>query len=69
MAEEFEKYKRILKREDAEFKEVMRAEVSISLPSNFKQTKNENTTPEKNVLSPILHQNLLNFLLIDIPFL
>ena len=40
MAEEFEKYKRILKREDEEFKEVTRAEVSISLPSNSgKQNK------------------------------
>ena len=33
-AEEFEKYKRILKREHEEFKEAMKAEVSTSLPSN-----------------------------------
>ena len=40
MAEEFEKYMRILKREDEEFKEAMRAEVSISFPSNSsKQNK------------------------------
>ena len=35
MAEEFEKYKRILEREDEEFKEVMKAEVSTSLSSNL----------------------------------
>ena len=34
MAEELEKYKKILKREDEEFKEAMKAEVSVSLPSN-----------------------------------
>ena len=34
MAEEFGKYKRILEREDKEFKEAMKAEVSTSLPSN-----------------------------------
>ena len=67
MAEEFEKYKKILKREDEEFKEVMRAEVSTSLPSN--SSKMKDTTLEKHMLLPILQQNLLNFLLIDIPFL
>ena len=34
MAEEFEKYQKILKREDEEFKEAMKAEVSTSSPSN-----------------------------------
>ena len=34
MAKEFKKYKRILEREDEEFKEAMKAEVSTSLPSN-----------------------------------
>ena len=34
MAKEFEKYKRILERKDEECKEVMKAEVSTSLPSN-----------------------------------
>ena len=33
MAEELKKYKKILEREDEEFKEVMKAEVSLSLPS------------------------------------
>ena len=44
MAEEFEKYKRILEREDEEFKEVMKAEVSTSLPSNLsKQNERYNS--------------------------
>ena len=44
MAEEFKKYKRILKREDEEFKEVMKAEVSTSLPSNLsKQNERYNS--------------------------
>ena len=34
MAEELEQYKKILKREDEEFKEAMKAEVLTSLPSN-----------------------------------
>ena len=66
MAKEFEKYKRILEREDKEFKEAMKAEVSTSLLSNLSKMKD--TTLEKHVLLPILHQNLFNFLLIDIPF-
>ena len=44
MAEELEKYKKILKREDEEFKEVMKAEVSTSLPSNLiKQNERYNS--------------------------
>ena len=44
MAEDFEKYKRILEREDEEFKEVMKAEVSTSLPSNLsKQNERYNS--------------------------
>ena len=39
MAEELEKYKKILKREDEEFKEAMKAEVSASLPSNVSKLK------------------------------
>ena len=35
MVEEFEKYKRVLEREDEEFKEVMKVEISTSLPSNL----------------------------------
>ena len=35
MAEELKKYKQILKREDEEFQEAMRAEVSTSLPSKL----------------------------------
>ena len=67
MAEEFEKYKRILKREDEDFKEVMKAEVSTSLPSNSsKQNKRYNSG--KTCVIAILHRNLLNFLLIDILF-
>ena len=40
MAEEFEKYKRILEREDEEFKEMRKAEVSTSLPS-YSSKQNE----------------------------
>ena len=44
MAEEFEKYQKILKREDEEFKEAMKAEVSTSLPSNLsKQNERYNS--------------------------
>ena len=39
MVEELEKYKQILKREDGEFKEVMKAEVSTSLPSTLSRQK------------------------------
>ena len=67
MAKEFEKYKRILEREDEEFEEAMKAEVSTSLPSNLNK-QNERYNSKKHMLLPILHQNLLNFLLIDIPF-
>ena len=35
MAKELKKYKQILKREDEEFQEAMRAEVSTSLPSKL----------------------------------
>ena len=45
MAEEFEKYKRILEREDEELKEAMKAEVSTSLPSNSsKQNERYNSS-------------------------
>ena len=54
MAKEFEKYKRILESEDEEFKEVMKAEVSTSLPSNLSK-QNERYNSKKHVLSPILH--------------
>ena len=44
MAEELGKYKRILKREDEELKEAMKAEVSTSLPSNLsKQNERYNS--------------------------
>ena len=52
MAEEFEKYKRILKREDEEFKEVMRAKVSISLPSHSSKQKMKDTTLENTCYCP-----------------
>ena len=51
IAEEFEKYKRILEREDEEFKEVMKPEVSTSLLSY--SSKMKDTTPEKHVLLPV----------------
>ena len=39
MAEELEKYKQILRREEKEFQEVMKAEVSTSLPSKLSRQK------------------------------
>ena len=49
MAEELRKYKQILKREDEEFQEAMRAEVSTSLPSK------KGRTPAEHMSLPILH--------------
>ena len=44
MAEELEKYQKILKREDEDVKEAMKAEVSASLPSNLsKQNERYNS--------------------------
>ena len=44
IAKEFEKYKKILEREDKEFKEAMKADVSTSLPSNLnKQNERYNS--------------------------
>ena len=45
MVDKLEKYKQILKREDEEFQEAMKAEVSTSL----------SLSPAKHVLLPILH--------------
>ena len=52
MAEELKKYKQILKREDEEFQEAMKAEVSTSLSS---KSIRKSGTLAKHVLSPILH--------------
>ena len=52
MAEEFEKYQKILKREDKEFKEVMRAEVSTSLPSHSSK-QNERYNSGKTHVIPM----------------
>ena len=58
MAEELEKYKQILNREDEEFREAMKAEVNQS---------EKNKTLAKHVLLPI-YIEFCNFLLIDILF-
>ena len=59
MADEFEKYKRILKREDEKFKEAIRAEVSISLPSNvlikLLLMKDTTSTTHKSLLLSAMH--------------
>ena len=52
MAEKLEKYKQILKREDEEFKEVMKAEVSTSLPSKLSRQK-ERIPCQNTCSSPI----------------
>ena len=54
MAEELEKYKKILQRKDKEYGEAMRAEVSTSLPSNSSKQK-ERYNSGKHVLLPISH--------------
>ena len=61
MTEEFAKYKRILKREDEEFKEVMRAEVSISLPSNLSKQKMKDTAPKKTYVIAHLTSTFTHF--------
>ena len=61
MAEELEKYKKILKREDEEFKEVMKAEVTASLPCNSSK-QNERYNSGKT------HVHKKFFLLINILF-
>ena len=52
MAEELEKYKQILKREDEEFQEAVKAKVSTSLSSKLIR---KSVTPAKHMLWPILH--------------
>ena len=51
MTEEFEKYQKILKREDKEFKEVMRAEVSTYLPSNSSKQKERYNSGKIHVIA------------------
>ena len=66
MVEELEKYKKILKREDEEFKEVMKAEVSASLPSNLSRQNERYNSGKTCVIS---HFTLkIFFLLINISF-
>ena len=68
MAEEFEKYKRILKREDKEFEEALRAEVSISLPSNLSKQIKGYYSGKTHVITHFTSK-FAQFYLIDIPFL
>ena len=66
MAEEFEKYKRILKREDEEFKEAMKVEVSTSFPSNLSKQNERYNSAQTHVITHFTSK-FLNSLLIDIP--
>ena len=64
MAEEPEKYKQILKREEEEFQEVMKPEVSTSLPPKLIR---KSRTPAKRVITYFI-LNFAIFFLIDILF-
>ena len=67
MVVEFGKYKRILKREDEELKEVMKAEVCTSLPSNLSK-QNERYNSGKTHVITHFTLKFAQFHLIDIPF-